>query len=62
MQCELFENDRYTYSILCTNLSGKSHKVIAQYEKRADVEDLVGEAKREGLDAIPSAKFKSNYA
>jgi hypothetical protein len=26
------------------------------------VENLVGEAKREGLDAIPSAKFKTNYA
>ena len=36
--------------------------MIAQYDKRADVENLVGEAKREGLDAIPSAKFKNNYA
>jgi hypothetical protein len=26
------------------------------------VENLVGEAKREGLDMIPSAKFKNNYA
>ncbi len=26
------------------------------------MENLVGEAKREGLDAIPSAKFKTNYA
>jgi hypothetical protein len=29
---------------------------------RADVENLVGEAKREGLAAIPSNKFKNNYA
>jgi hypothetical protein len=36
--------------------------VIAEYDKRADVENLVGEAKREGLDMIPSAKFKNNYA
>ena len=36
--------------------------MIAQYDKRADVENLVGEAKREGLDMIPSAKFKNNYA
>ena len=62
LQCELFEDDRYTYRIFCTSLSGKSHKVIAQYDKRADVENLVGESKREGLDAIPSAKFKNNYA
>ena len=26
------------------------------------MENLVGEAKRAGLDAIPSAKFKTNYA
>jgi hypothetical protein len=62
MQFELFEDDQYTYRIFCTSLTGKAHKVIAVYDKRADVENLVGEAKREGLDAIPSAKFKNNYA
>ena len=62
VQCELFEDDRYTYRIFCTDLPGEAHHVIAQYDKRADVENLVGEAKREGLDAIPSAKFKNNYA
>ncbi len=39
-----------------------SHKVIEKYDKRADVENLIGEAKREGLSAIPSTKFKNNYA
>jgi hypothetical protein len=62
LQCELFEDDRYTYRIFCTSISGKPHKVIAQYDKRADVENLVGESKREGLEAIPSTKFKNNYA
>jgi hypothetical protein len=62
VQYELFEDDRYTYRIFCTSLRGKPHKIIAQYDKRADVENLIGEAKREGLEAIPSAKFKSNYA
>jgi len=61
-QCVLFEDDKYTYRIFCTNLAGPAHQVIADYDKRADVENLVGEAKREGLDAIPSAKFKNNYA
>jgi hypothetical protein len=61
-QCLLFEDDNYTYRIFCTNLSGPAHEVVSQYDKRADVENLVGEAKREGLDAIPSAKFKNNYA
>ena len=52
----------YTYRIFCTNLAGPAHQIIADYDKRADVENLVGEAKREGLDMIPSAKFKNNYA
>jgi hypothetical protein len=62
IQCVLFEDERYQYRIFCTNLGGKAHKIIAEYDKRADVENLVGEAKREGLDAIPSAKFKTNSA
>ena len=61
-QCVLFEEDNYTYRIFCTNLSSPAHKVIDEYDKRADVENLVGEAKREGLEAIPSTKFKNNYA
>jgi hypothetical protein len=62
IQCALFEDDRYTYRIFCTSLDGSAHEIIAQYDKRADVENLVGEAKREGLEAVPSAKFKNNYA
>ena len=61
-QCVLFEDDKYTHRVFCTNLAGKAHHVITEYDKRADVENLVGEAKREGLDMIPSAKFKNNYA
>ena len=61
-QCVLFEDDQYTDRIFCTNLAGPAHQIIADYDKRADVENLVGEAKREGLDMIPSAKFKNNYA
>jgi hypothetical protein len=62
VQCVLFEDERYQYRIFCTNLAGPAHKIISEYDKRADVENLVGEAKSEGLDAIPSAKFKTNYA
>jgi len=62
VQCELFEDDRYKYRIFCTDLGRKPHTVIAEYDKRADVENLVGESKREGLDAIPSSRFKNNYA
>jgi hypothetical protein len=62
IQCELFTDDCYTYRIFCTSLGTSAHEVIGQYDKRADVENLVGEAKREGLGAVPSAKFKNNYA
>jgi hypothetical protein len=61
-QLPLFEDDRYKYRIFVTNLKQKAHKVIEEYDGRADVENLVGEVKREGLSAIPSAKFKNNYA
>jgi len=62
VQLPLFEDDLYTYRIFCTSLKGKPHKVIAEYDKRGDAENLIGEANREGLEAIPSTKFKNNYA
>jgi hypothetical protein len=62
VQRMLFKDDNYTCRIFCTSLLGKAHEIIAEYDKRADVENLVGEAKREGLEMIPSAKFKNNYA
>jgi hypothetical protein len=61
-QLPLFEDDRYKYRIFVTDKKQKAHKVIEEYDGRADAENLVGEAKREGLAAIPSAKFKNNYA
>jgi len=61
-QQELFEEDPYTYRIFCTNLRGKAHELIERYDKRADAENLIGEVKQEGLAAIPSGKFKNNYA
>jgi hypothetical protein len=61
-QLQLLEDDRYKYRIFVTSLKGKAHYVIEEYDKRADCENLIGEAKREGLEAIPSAKFASNYA
>jgi hypothetical protein len=62
VQFELFEDDRYKYRIFVTSLSSKPHRVIEEYDGRAGAENLIGEAKREGLAAIPSKKFQSNYA
>ncbi len=60
-QIELFKDDNYKYRIFVTNQKGIAHKIIDRYDKRADCENLVGEAKREGLAAIPSKKFKNNH-
>ena len=62
VQFELFEDDRYKYRIFVTSLTKRPHQVIEEYDGRAGAETLIGEAKREGLAAIPSKKFQSNYA
>lgn len=61
-QLRLFKGDTYLYRAFVTNLKGKPHHVIAKYDKRADVENSIGEAQREGILAIPSKKFQSNHA
>lgn len=62
VQLVLLEDSNYKYRIFVTNLSKRAHKVIGEYDKRADAENLIGEAKREGLASIPSSKFANNYA
>ena len=61
-QLDLFEHDQYVYRVFVTNLKLRPHNVIARYDPRADVENCIGEAQREGLFAIPSKKFQTNYA
>ena len=62
VQLSLLEDIKYKYRIFVTSLTKKPHKVISEYDKRADCENLIGEAKQEGLSAIPSSKFANNYA
>lgn len=57
-----FEEARYKYRIFCNSLNNPVYHGIDIYGQRADMENLVGEAKREGLAAIPPSKFKNNYA
>ena len=59
-QESLFEEENYTYRTFVTDLPGKAHKVIDEYDDRAGAEPLIAEAKREGLAAIPSKRFQSN--
>ena len=62
LQLELLEDGNYKYRIFVTDLTPPAHRVIEEYDQRADCENLIGEAKREGLEAIPSRKFGNNYA
>jgi hypothetical protein len=58
-QCVLFEDDKYTCRIFCTKVAGPAHQVIAEYDKRADIENLVSDAKHEGLEMIPWPNSKT---
>lgn len=62
LQLELLEDANYKYRTFVTDLTQPAHTVIEEYDQRADCENLIGEAKREGLEAIPSRKFGNNYA
>ena len=52
----------YTYRIFVTDMRRPAHKGIQEYDRRAAAENLIGEARREGIVAIPSKRFHSNMA
>ena len=60
-QLSLKTCEGYTYRIFVTDLGDAPHKVISCYDKRATAENLIGEAQREGILAIPSNKFHANH-
>jgi hypothetical protein len=59
-QLDIFDDGTFMYRIFVTNLTQRPHKVITLYDKRADVENCIGEAQREGILAIPSKNFHTN--
>ena len=48
--------------MFATNEKGRPHRVIDDYDQRADAENLIGEAQREGVLAIPSKRFQAHHA
>ncbi|MBF8257292.1 MAG: tnpA 25 [Anaerolineales bacterium] len=52
----------YVYRVFVTNAPGRPPAVIEEYDQRADVENLIGEAQREGVLAIPSKRFQTHHA
>jgi hypothetical protein len=61
-QLKLLESENYVYRAFATNETMRPHNVIGQYDPRADAENLIGEAQREGVLAIPSRKFQAHHA
>lgn len=61
-QLALLEGEQYVYRVFVTNVPGRPHTVIADYDQRAAVEPLIGEAQREGVLAIPSKRFQAHHA
>lgn len=61
-QLPLLEGEQYLYRVFVTNLPHRPHTVIADYDGRAAVEPLIGEAQREGVLAIPSKRFQAHHA
>ena len=61
-QLNLLESENYVYRVFVTNEPGRPHRVIKDYDGRADAENLIGEAQREGLLAIPSKRFQAHHA
>jgi hypothetical protein len=61
-QLKLLESENYLYRIFVTNEKGRPHRVIDDYDQRAEAENLIGEAQREGVLAIPSKRFQAHHA
>jgi hypothetical protein len=61
-QLKFLDSENYVYRKFVTKDSRRPHRVIEDYDQRADVENLIGEAQREGLLAIPSRSFQAHHA
>ncbi|MDI6748491.1 MAG: transposase [Rhodocyclaceae bacterium] len=61
-QLKPLESENCLYRVFVTNEKGRAHRVIADYDQRADAENLIGEAQREGVLAIPSRRFQAHHA
>jgi hypothetical protein len=61
-QLKLLDSENYVYRVFATERTEAPYLVIDDYDKRADVENVIGEAQHEGLLAIPSRSFQSHHA
>lgn len=61
-QLKLLDSENYVYRVFVTNEQARPHRVIDDYDQRANVENLIGEAQRDGVLAIPSRRFQAHHA
>lgn len=61
-QLKLLDAENYVSRVFVTNERARPHRVIEAYDQRANVENLIGEAQREGVLAIPSKRFQAHHA
>ena len=60
-QLNLLDSENYMYRAFVSNDPRRPHRVIKDYDQRAAAENLIGEAQREGLLAIPSRSFQAHH-
>ncbi len=56
----LIKEEAYIYRAFATNRTSNPREVVMKYDKRANVENRIGEAQREGILAIASKRFESH--
>lgn len=61
-QLNLLDSENYAYRIFVSSKKQRPHKIIKDYDLRADTENCIEEAQHEGLLAIPSKNFNSHHA
>jgi Transposase DDE domain group 1 len=60
-QTEMFEDIAYKYRVFVTDLCRKPHKVVTEYDGRANIESLIEESKNQiAMAKIPGKSFATN--
>ena len=60
-QTDLFEDTKYKYRVFVTDMSDSTETIVAEYDGRAGIENLIEEAKNQiGFSKIPGKNFTAN--
>jgi hypothetical protein len=61
IQTDMFMDASYKYRVFVTDLKRKAYKVVAEYEGRAGIENLIEESKNQiAMAKVPGKNFASN--